>query len=38
MKPMSARLRTAVPRLLSIAALIAMALVETAGRRWGDLM
>jgi hypothetical protein len=34
MQPLSARLRTTVGRVLPLAALLAMALVESAGRRW----
>ena len=35
MEPLRARLRIALARVLPIATLIAIALVETAGRRWG---
>jgi hypothetical protein len=34
MEPLRARLRIALARVLPIATLIAIALVETAGRRW----
>ena len=34
MQPLSARLRTVVGRILPFVTLLAIALVETAGRRW----
>jgi hypothetical protein len=34
MEPLRARLRPVITRILPIATLVAIALVETAGRRW----
>jgi hypothetical protein len=37
MQPLTARLRAAVERILPLATLVAIALIETAGRRWQGL-